>query len=90
MWFDHVSIEAPFVAAQDDRWVDPSMNDAVVALRRVRDGLREGGPRRLPVLTQLTFDKGIEQFPVAGSARNQLGGLLAGRDEPCSRERRGQ
>jgi Tol biopolymer transport system component/tRNA A-37 threonylcarbamoyl transferase component Bud32 len=46
---------------RDDRY--PSMNDAVVALRRVRDGLREGGARRLPVLTQLTFDKAIEQFP---------------------------
>ncbi len=44
-----------------DRWA--SMNDVVVALRRVRDGMREGGARRLPVLTQLTFDKAIEQFP---------------------------
>jgi eukaryotic-like serine/threonine-protein kinase len=40
-----------------------SMNDVVVALRRVRDGMRDGGARRLPVLTQLTFDKAIEQFP---------------------------
>src|SRR5204862_2683879 len=45
----------------NDRW--PSMNEAVAALRRVRDGMREGGARRLPVLTQLTFDKAIEQFP---------------------------
>jgi len=40
-----------------------SMNDVVVALRRVRDGMRDAGPRRLPVLTQLTFDKAVEQFP---------------------------
>jgi Tol biopolymer transport system component/tRNA A-37 threonylcarbamoyl transferase component Bud32 len=46
---------------REDRY--QSMNDAVVALRRVRDGLREGGPRRLPVLAQLTFDKAVEQFP---------------------------
>jgi len=49
------------VKNRDNRY--GSMNDVVVALRRVRDGMREGGARRLPVLTQLTFDKAIEQFP---------------------------
>src|SRR5437763_7354648 len=40
-----------------------SMNDVVTALRGVREKMRDGGARRLPVLTQLTFDKAIEQFP---------------------------
>src|SRR5437588_4484596 len=40
-----------------------SMNDVVGALRGVRERMREGGARRLPVLTQLSFDKAIEQFP---------------------------
>jgi eukaryotic-like serine/threonine-protein kinase len=40
-----------------------SMNDAVAALRGVRERMRDAGVRRLPVLTQLTFDKAIEQFP---------------------------
>ncbi|MEK6371167.1 MAG: protein kinase [Acidobacteriota bacterium] len=49
------------VKNRDNRY--GSMNDVVVALRRVRDGMRDAGARRLPVLTQLTFDKAIEQFP---------------------------
>jgi Tol biopolymer transport system component/tRNA A-37 threonylcarbamoyl transferase component Bud32 len=46
---------------RDSRYA--SMNDVVVALRAVRERLRDNGARRLPVLTQLTFDKAIEQFP---------------------------
>jgi eukaryotic-like serine/threonine-protein kinase len=40
-----------------------SMRDLVADLRKLRDSLRGGAPRRMPRLTQLTFDKAVEQFP---------------------------
>jgi Tol biopolymer transport system component len=35
----------------------------IVELRRLRDSFRDRSARRMPRLTQLTFDKAIEQFP---------------------------
>ena len=41
----------------------PSMKEVITDLRRLRDQLRGRPVRRMPRLTQLTFDKAVEQFP---------------------------
>ncbi|MGZ7080257.1 MAG: serine/threonine-protein kinase, partial [Thermoanaerobaculia bacterium] len=40
-----------------------SMRDVVAHLKRVREELRGGRVRAIPRLTQITFDRAIEQFP---------------------------
>jgi Tol biopolymer transport system component/predicted Ser/Thr protein kinase len=41
----------------------PSMKSVIADLRKLRETLRGGVTRSMPRLTQLTFDKAIEQFP---------------------------